>query len=404
MAMTGVVPDHVDPSLVRHFDFYNDERYRQAGGVYEGIDRLRAEGAPGIFYTPEYGGHWVIHDHELVFQAARATDIFTSRLMGIPAPPGQEEQFSPPITVDPPEHEKYRKPIVQAFTPKLMQALEGHIRELAIRLIDKIAGDGRCDFVAAVAEPMPVMIFMELMGMPLERLHEFRALVPLCLLNHDEESRMAAMMQVAGEMWTLIEQRKAKRENDLISMLVDIQIDGRPVTDEECIGFATQIFFAGLDTVTNAMSFGTFRLAKEQALQTHLRENPKDIVAASEELLRCYAPAQPTRGVTRDIEWNGVRFGKRDRVLLFLAAANRDPKAFDDPTQVDLNRKTPHMAFSAGPHRCLGSHLARLELQIMYTELLSRVPQFRLDPDAPPRYHGGIVIGMESLPLVWDAA
>lgn len=402
MAMNGVVPEHVDPGLVRQFDFYNDERYVQAGGVYEGIDRLRAEGAPGIFYTPEYGGHWVIHDHELVFQAARATDIFTSRLMGIPAPPGAEEQFAPPITIDPPMHDMYRKPIVQAFTPKLMQALEAEIKALAIHLVDQFAGDGRCDFVAAIAEPMPVMIFMKMMGMPLERLHDFRALVPLCLLNQDEESRMAAMGQVAGEMWALIEQRKIKREDDLISMLVDIQIDGRPVTDEECIAYATMIFFAGLDTVTNAMSFGVLRLAKDQALQAHLRENPKDIVTASEELLRCHAPAQPTRGVTRDVEWNGVRFAKRDRVLLFLAAANRDPKAFDRPTEVDLQRKTPHMAFNAGPHRCLGSHLARMEMQIMYAELLKRVPPFRLDPDKQPRYHGGIVIGMEELPLVWD--
>ena len=404
MDMTSPVPEHVDPSLVRQFDFYNDARYVEAGGVYEGIDRLRAEGAPGIFYTPEYGGHWVIHDHELVFEAARATDIFSSRIMGIPAPPGQEEQFAPPITIDPPLHDMYRKPIVQAFTPKLMQALEADIRELAVRLIDEIAPKGRCDFVAAVAEPMPVIIFMEMMGMPLDRLHEFRALVPLCLLNHDEASRMAAMGQVAGEMWALIQQRKAKRENDLISTLVDIELDGRPVTDEECVGFATQIFFAGLDTVTNAMSFGVMRLAKDQALQAQLRENPKEIVTASEELLRLHAPAQPTRGVARDIEWNGVKFRKRDRVMLFLAAANRDPKAFDRPTEVDLQRKTPHMAFSAGPHRCLGSHLARLEIQIMYAELLKRVPQFRLDPDKPPRYHGGIVIGMDELPLVWDVA
>ena len=108
--------------------------------------------------------------------------------------------------------------------------------------------------------------------------------------------------------------------------------------------------------------------------------------------------------MTRDIEWNGVRFGKRDRVMLFLAAANRDPKAFDRAAEVDLDRKTPHMAFSAGPHRCLGSHLARLELQVMYTELLKRIPQFRLDPDKPPRWHGGIVIGMDELPLVWDVA
>ncbi len=402
MATHAAVPDHVDPSRVRQFDFYNDARYQAAGGVYEGIDQLRAEGAPGIFYTPEYGGHWVIHEHELVFQAARATDIFSSRMMGIPKPPGPDDQFAPPITVDPPLHDMYRKPIVQAFTPKLMQALEAEIKTLAIRLVDAFAADGRCDFVAAVAEPMPVMIFMKLMGMPLERLHEFRALVPLCLLNHDVPSRMAALEQVSMEMWTLIQARRVKPEDDLISKLVDIKLDGRPVTDEECVGYAVQIFFAGLDTVTNAMSFGVMRLAKDQALQAHLRANPKDILAASEELLRCHAVAQPTRGVDHDTEWNGVQFKKRDRVLLYLAAANRDPKAFDRPTEIDLERKTPHMAFSAGPHRCLGSHLARLEMQIMYAELLARVPQFRLDPDKAPRYHGGIVIGMDELPLVWD--
>ena len=402
MPMTVAVPEHVDPALVRQFDFYNDQRYGEAGGVYEGIDRLRDEGAPGIFYTPEYGGHWVIHDHELVFQAARATNVFSSRLMGIPAPPGAEEQFALPITIDPPLHDMYRKPIVQAFTPKLMQALEAEIRALATRLVETFAASGRCEFVGAVAEPLPVMIFMKMMGMPIERLHDFRALVTLCLLNHDEASREAAMQQVGGEMWALIQQRKSKREADLISMLVDIKFDGRQITDEECVSYATMIFFAGLDTVTNAMSFGVLRLAKDQALQTHLRENPKDIVTASEELLRLHAPAQPTRGVTEDIEWNGVQFRKKDRVMLFLAAANRDPKAFDHPTEVDLQRKTPHMAFSAGPHRCLGSHLARLEMQIMYAELLKRVPSFRLDPESPPRYHGGIVIGMDALPLVWD--
>ncbi|KMS61685.1 hypothetical protein V475_12850 [Sphingobium baderi LL03] len=392
------IPDHVDPDHVVDFDFYNDPRY--APDVHEGIAKIVAE-SPPVFWTPRYGGHWIIAGHAAIFQVVRDTETFSSAKMGIPAPEQEFKQV--PINSDPPEHAQYRGPLNKVFSPKAMMAIQDEVRALAADLIEKVRADGHCDFAHAVAEPLPVSIFLKMMGLPLDMLPQYRRWVGEILISNDVQVRGRASGEVIASMSEIIQARMIERRNDIISTLLDTPIDGREVTFEEMQSFCLLLFIAGLDTVMNGMSFGVRHLAKDPALQAELRANPARITDAMEELLRRYTFTMPGRIIARDHEAFGVRFKAGERVLIMLPAADLDAREFPDPLKFDMDRENKvHIAFNSGPHRCAGSHLARIELRILYEEWLKRMPEFRLDPDKPAKFHGGHVIGVDSLPLVWD--
>ncbi|CAN5182798.1 cytochrome P450 [soil metagenome] len=392
------IPDHIRPDHVVDFDFYNDPRYHP--DVHEGLAKLVAE-SPPVFWTPRYGGHWVAVGHAALFQIVRDTDNFSSEKMGIPAPEVEFKQI--PINSDPPEHALYRGPLNKVFSPKAMMAVQDEVRALAIELIEKVRAQGHCDFAHAVAEPLPVSIFLKMMGLSTDKLPEYRKWVGEMLVSNDGEVRGRAAIEVVGAMSEVIQARMDKREKDLISTLLDTEIDGRSITFEEMQSFCLLLFVAGLDTVMNAMSFGVRHLAKNPELQAELRANPARITDAMEELLRRYTFTVPGRILVRDYEAFGVRFKAGERVLLMLPAGDLDAREFPDPLAFDMNRENKvHIAFNSGPHRCAGSHLARIELRILYEEWLRRIPEFRLDPDRPATFHGGHVIGVDSLPLIWD--
>jgi cytochrome P450 len=171
---------------------------------------------------------------------------------------------------------------------------------------------------------------------------------------------------------------------------------------EDMEDYGVMLFIAGLDTVMNGMGIGVRHLAMNPDLQDKLRADPTLIANATEEMLRRFTFTVPTRRVTKDVVFQGVEMKKGDVCDLFLPGADLDPARFDQPETYDLGREAVHIAFGVGPHRCLGSHLARIELQIMYEELLATLPRFRLDPEKPPRFHGGAVMGPENVDLVWD--
>lgn len=392
------IPDHVHSDYVVDFDFYNDPRY--SPDVHEGIAQIVAE-SPPVFWTPRNGGHWVIAGHAALFEAVRDTVNFSSSKMGIPA---HEQEFKQiPIHSDPPEHAQYRAPLNKVFSPKAMMAMQDEVRDLAIELIEKVRPDGHCDFAHAVAEPLPVSIFLKMMGLPLNKLPEYRRWVGDILVSADPKVCGRAMMDVVASMSGVIQERMAERRSDLISNLLDTKIDGRDVTFEEMQSFCLLLFIAGLDTVMNGMSFGIRHLAKNPELQAELRANPARITDAMEEILRRYTFTMPGRILMNDHEAFGVSFKAGERVLIMLPGGDLDANEFPDPLKFDMNRENKvHMAFNSGPHRCAGSHLARIELRILYEEWLKRIPEFRLDPEKAAKFHGGHVIGVDSLPLVWS--
>lgn len=241
--------------------------------------------------------------------------------------------------------------------------------------------------------------------MPLERQAEYRALVREHMAdNHIDLHRTIANSQrVTAAMRDTILERRDNPRDDLLSALWKIEIDGKPTTLEDMENYGILLFLAGLDTVMNGMGFGARHLAQDPALQAELRANPKLVPEVTEEILRRYSFTVPPRIVGKDTMFEGLQMKKGERVMLFLPAADLDPKEFQNSDKFDLKRENKvHIAFNAGPHRCLGSHLARIELQILYEQLVTRLPTFRLDPQHPPRFHGGHVVGVDSLHLLWD--
>jgi cytochrome P450 len=307
-----------------------------------------------------------------------------------------------PISVDPPQHTAYRTPLNQPLSAKSVAGLEAAIRALTNELIDSVLAAGRCDFFSAIAEPLPVTLFMKLAGMPTDRLAEFRHLATQATsATVDAATREGTFKRIAGILAEVIKARQEKREDDLISRLLDANINGKSPTFQEMLGYSITLFLGGLETVVNALSFGVLRLARDQELQAKLRADEGLLPGAIEELLRLYGIASTPRRVTRDTTCHGVQLKQGDMLLLLLPAANYDDAAFPDPEQFIMGRTEPHMTFNTGPHRCVGLNLARLEMKVFYQEWLKRVPPFRLDPQTKPRFMGGFNLAITTLPLVW---
>lgn len=405
-------PAHVPAAAVYDFDMFLDPAL--LADPHERVRDLLRE-APPVFWTPRNGGHWLATGYRENHDALRDTATFSSEFM----PRAQMEAMlallppdmpyiprAIPIGLDPPDHTRYRAPLNPVFSPKAMMARREEIRALADTLIDQVAGQGRCDFLEAVAEPLPVQVFLKMMGLPLERSAEFRGLVHMFLapgMGQDIMEGIRRTRLIADAMGDVIRARRERPEDDLISLLWATEIDGTPMTHELMEEFTVLLFIAGLDTVINGICHGIRHLALDPDLQERLRGNPKLIVEAAEELLRRYAFAVPARRIARDVEFAGWQMREGEKLTLFLPGANLDAREFPEPGQFALKRENNvHIAFGLGPHRCLGSHLARIELQVVYEQVLARLPTFRLDPDRPVTYHAGHIIAIDSLPIRWD--
>jgi cytochrome P450 len=404
-------PDHVTDAVLYDFDMFHDPDY--LADPHRRILEMMGT-VPPVFWTPRNGGHWMLMSHAANFEASRDPETFSSEIvpraqikaMMAALPPGAPHIPQPvPINVDPPEHTQYRAPLQSAFSPKSMLALKDSIRALAAELIEKIKPQGAAEFMAEVAEPLPVQVFLKMFGLPLERQAEYRALVKQHLTAGQNDPREMArrLVQVAAIMRDTVIARRDNPQDDLISLLWQANIGGAQTTLEDMENYCVLLFLAGLDTVMNAIGHGVRHLAADHDLQAKLRANPKLVPEAAEELLRRYTFTVPPRRVTKDIDFHGAHLKANERVMLFLPAADLDAKEYPAPERYDLERENKvHVAFGTGPHRCLGSHLARIELQVVYEELLARLPVFSLDPAKSVRYHGGHVIGPEELWLVWQ--
>jgi len=392
------MPDHVPADRVMDFDMYRPSPGRR--DMMDTVAALVAD-APGVFYTPRNGGHWVISGYEAFSAAARDTETFSSFPYTIPT--YKDEQPLAPLLVDPPEHSAYRAVLNRLFTPKAAIALSAVIRQSAVELIDAVVENGRCDFVESISELLPVSVFLELFGLPRERLHEYRHAIKTYLGSPDLEKKREMAAWMVAELSEAIRDHEANPREDLISALINSDLDGRKTTFETTLNFCMMLFAAGLDTVTVSLSYGIRHLAEHPEIQDWARANPRKIPDLADELLRRYSAAQPGRTVTRDIILDNVTLKKGDRVLLLAAGANLDEAIFDAPTSVIPDRpKKPHVAFNMGPHRCVGMHLARVELQIAYEEWLARIPPFRIDPDCEQNASGGHVLALNRFGLRWD--
>ena len=361
------------------------------------------ETAPPVFWTNAHGGHWVCNTGATVQHVVRHPEIFSSRYLSIPPNPEQPKMI--PEMLDPPEHRPYRQMLRPFFESKAIEPLDARISAWTGQLLDEIADKGECDFVASIASRLPVAVFMELFGFPMEKFDEFRHLVTDFFSSRaSPPQRNALAQQILGHLAALIQQRMAEPRDDMISKIIVSDIEGRKLTFEELMSIGFLMFLAGLDTVTNAMSFGMRHLAHDEKLRQRAIDDPAVVPNMVEELLRRYAFVATPRYVVEDTELGGAQLRAGDCILAPLPLVGWDEALTEDPKTVSVERQFyRHAAFGSGIHTCLGLHLARMELVIFYRAWFGRIGHFRQIAKGDESCRGGSVMALEHLHLAWGA-
>jgi cytochrome P450 len=371
---------------------------------YPGYSEIRESECP-IARTERYEGSWLPTRYEDVVALAQEYEVFTSRgILVMPPPPGQAEGAyggvaAPPITSDPPDHHWHRRLILPVFAPQAVAKYEQSTRDLCNALIDEFIDKGKADAAADYAQHIPVRVISNMLGVPLDMEEKFTGWVRGVLENmHDMELRKRSRLAIIEYFLAQVEDRKKNpRENDLISELMNTEVEGKKVPIEYVLGVCNLMLVAGIDTTWSAIGSVMWHMAQHPEHRTQLRENDALWPTAIEELLRVYAPVTMARIVDRDIEFQGCPMKAGDRVLMAFPAANRDPRQFENPDEVILDREhNRHVAFGSGIHRCAGSNLARLEVRIALQTWLERIPEFELVDPTTVTWAGGQVHGPRS--------
>ncbi|MBB4632000.1 cytochrome P450 [Sphingosinicella soli] len=282
-----------------------------------------------------------------------------------------------------------------------MAALDQRIRQRARLYIDKFKDRDGCEFVAEFAIPFPVTIFLDLLDFPQEEVGQFLTWEGQLLHGDDRDARTSAIRAVKAYLLDAISRRRKQPGDDLISKAMTLEVEGRKWTDTEILGHCFNLYIGGHYTITSNMGLHFRHLATTPSDQAILRANPKAIVVGIEELLRAYPAVSTTRLCTKPYTIGGATFMPGDYIGLSTVLAGRDPEDFDAPNEVRLDRKPTHLTLGFGPHRCLGQHLARRELQIATEECLAAIPEFRIKDGFRVPFFVGNIIHVEKLPLVW---
>lgn len=307
-----------------------------------------------------------------------------------------------PLEYDPPVHGKYRRVIQSIFMPGEVAKLDGMIRDVLYGLLARIEHREGCEFVEDFASEFPSRVFLNLMGLPHEMLLQFLSWEHDFLRAPDMEDRVKAARSIKDFLEDFVARRRAEPpRGDLTSVILQGQVDGKPLTHGETMGMCMVLYLGGLDTVMSSLGWHFRYLATHPELQQRLRDRPEDIPGAVEDLLRAHGVTMTRRVVTEDVEFRGARLKKGDWVVLPTAVASRDPERFPDPDRVDPDRKARHMTFASGAHNCLGIHLAKREIRLVLEEWLKRFSDIRIPEGEAPRWHTKAVWGINHLPLQW---
>ena len=397
------IPDHVPEELVFPLDVNTHPELET--NPFKVLANLH-KNAPPIFFNPvpsQGVGGWSISDGAIIKEVLQSPEMFSSKNgTGFSFLLGQELDLIP-LEIDPPEHRNYRSNFNVPLSPREVAKREDAIRASAIELIETFQSEGHCDFVDQFAVPFPVRIFMDLFGMPQEDFdkildYEYK----LLHVSNTMETRAQAARNIYDYLLDLIADKRANPKDDLASSILDYTVDGRPLTDKEIMGMYFLLFVGGLDTVASSLGFAWRYLASNPTALTALRDNPDLIPSAVEEFFRLHSVVEVRRTVTEDMEFHGVQLKQGDFVYCVTAIASLDGKEFADPTKADFERSpNRHCAFVFGPHRCMGSNLARLEIRIALEEWLNRIPDFSVAEDANIDVNYGSVLSLARLPLVW---
>ncbi|MEY3167363.1 MAG: hypothetical protein RLZZ343_1166 [Actinomycetota bacterium] len=386
------------------------ETFAATGHPWEQYAWLR-KNAPVYWHDEPNGpGFWAITKYEDVRTISRLPKVFssyeTSVMLPDPDPMGLYAQRLMMLNMDPPQHDRFKLLVSRGFTPKNAPLLRPKIEELARDIVDAVLAKGECDFVSEIAGRLPSGLIAELMGMPRadgERLYD---LTEIMHTNDDAiappEIKMNAVGEMLGYAQTVADLKRQNPGDDLATILVNAEIDGDHLTDEEFQWFFLLLVNAGGDTTRNLLAAGLQLLFDHPDQRTKLIGDLDGLLgSAVEEMLRYCSPVTHfKRTAMQDTIVGGQSIKAGERVVMFYGSANRDEDIFENADTFDVARHpNPHVAFGAGgPHLCLGMHVARVELAVMFRELLTRMPH--IEAGGPiERMHSSFIAGVHRMPI-----
>ncbi len=395
-------------------DLLDRDRFTR-GVPHEWFTYLRRE-AP-VYFHPEPGGpgFWVITKHADVITVGRDGATYSSdqkrggvvQLEGRPEDYQFEQGGNLMLTMDAPEHTRYRKLVNRGFTPRQMRMIEPHIRELTNKILDDVIEAGECDFVVDVAAEVPLQVIAEMIGVPQADRHKLFEWSNRMIGSEDPEYSVSdeevqnAQIEMFMYANSLAEERRANPRDDIVTALLEAEVDGDTLTEMDFNLFFLLLAVAGNETTRNSISHGVRAFCDYPDQYQLLVDDPSRAQLAAEEVVRWASPVMYfRRNVTKDTELRGQEFKAGDKVSIWYISANRDEEVFDDPFTFDITRDpNEHVGFGGGgPHHCLGSNLARMEIYVLLEEMARRMPKLELIGDAQP-LRSNFIAGIKHMPV-----
>jgi cytochrome P450 len=358
---------------------------------------------PRVIWTPRNGGHWVVLDGADIARVYADHARFSSRITLVPKVWGEQYPLRP-TTLDPPEHQPYRRILASLLTNPWVERGGPVVRALAVEAAQSVRGQGGCDIIAGYAAAIPPALFAGLAGIEAGRMAALPGYADYLLGDEGTELGEPVMDRIAAFLRQLVAERRADPGDDIISALLARTVNDRPVDDNEAVDIATALLTGGLDTIISLFALMMRHLAQDGALRRQLAAEPALIPAAVRELTRRFPIMTKARVVRADETLDGVTL-KSGEMVVMPPLQGLDATIFPEPLRVDLDRHAArHCTYGDGVHRCPGSNLAEAEMTIMLEEWLARIPEFELDPGERVRMQGGVLGTVISCRLRWDPA
>lgn len=389
------------------FDVYDTSLSVPVDNFQKRAAELAAVGP--VVWSPKYGGHWIVTAYNEIHEVFRDAETYSSYPNNLVT----NEAFGKfiPIELDPPEHTGYRKALQPLFGPMRMKKLTEDIRAVVDELIDGFAERGSAEFVSEFAHELPARVFLALMDWPVADAPLFTEATDIVLFGkpggteqESLEARAVAGMQMLGYFQKMVDDRRANPGDDITSTLIHTEVelaDGtRLLSDEELNRMFFLLLVAGLHTVQGSLAWMMTHFVANPDQRQEVIDDPAMIASAVEEILRIEAAVVPGRRATRDTVLGGQQISEGEQLILMLCTGNRDAEEFDGPGDLDVMRSpNRHLSFGGGAHRCLGSHLARIELAVAMEAIHERLPDYRFVENDQPVFHSSQVRGCVRMPI-----
>ncbi|MEL0007221.1 MAG: cytochrome P450 [Luminiphilus sp.] len=355
-----------------------------------------------IVYTPHNGGHWLVTSHELAREVLSNAELFGSFPIGIPANMEQRPRLIP-LESSASEHRRYRRLLLPIFEPEAVQRLQTGAELLAATVLDEVLPQGEFDFLWKVAKPISMGLFVRQLGLEPERLDEFYAWETGFYRAPTMEERIVCGEKIGGYLFDVVQQHVAEPKDDIVSMLLSVDVEGERLTVEEVHAICYLLFLASIDTVATMLSFIIRHLARDRALFDRLKSDRDKIAASVDEFMRMHAFINLNRICERDTDFHGVQFRAGDNIVIPSFVTDRDERTFADPDTFNADRskkeRNQHHAFGAGAHKCIGLHVAKMEVKVVLEAFFDRVASLELVSEQAVTGHGGTTMGLDTIPI-----